>query len=301
MRRAILATFGLLTLSAQAEPLPSGANPLSLELDRLQLREREMRTQRAEFQQREALALQRVRVSGRLYLKLSRAGLLPAAGGVSALLEHWQKMRRVRQSLAHELEMQKRVQRNMERLDQRLEEVSARRRPLEAQRKQFSSAIAAVEAERDRQAAFSRAFESSPHTAVYGVVGPANPEVVRAGFQAARGRLPFPVPGRAEIRPADRDGSKGLEMLVSADSPVFSVHPGKVTFAETYGSLGLSVILDHGSGFFTISAGLAETHLRPGDVVAGGARIGNLGSQAKLYFELRSGSQAEDASEWFGI
>src|SRR5690606_29992139 len=68
-----------------------------------------------------------------------------------------------------------------------------------------------------------------------------------------------------------------------------------------YGNL---LVVDHGSGYHTLVAHLAELLPKVGDAVAVGERIGRVGDTgslkgAYLYFELRRQGEALDPSLWF--
>jgi septal ring factor EnvC (AmiA/AmiB activator) len=177
------------------------------------------------------------------------------------------------------------------------------------QREAMNRARAALAQEEERQAAFARAFETSvrpDYLAIYGAdVGPADVDS-RAGFRALRGRLPFPIAGRAEVRKVTRRGAltAGLELTAAPGAPVRSVAAGRVAFADTYADYGLSVILDHGDRYYSIYANLGAADVRAGDQVPGGARVGSVGGgtgTATLYFELRRGAETIDPGEWFGL
>ena len=129
-----------------------------------------------------------------------------------------------------------------------------------------------------------------------------------------RGRLPFPVTGRVEISEVDSPGGGGRGLLVTAtpQAMVRAIYAGRVAFADTYGDYGQSVILDHGGGYFTVSAGLASVSVRVGDDLESGAILGRCGrglpalqrsapGAASMYFELRQGAQVVSPGPWFGL
>jgi septal ring factor EnvC (AmiA/AmiB activator) len=193
-------------------------------------------------------------------------------------------------------------------LGRRLAELGARRGPLEAEMQAVSRSRAALLAEQDRELAFRRAFmasSASDHTAIYGGgVGPR--EAPSAGFAALRGRLPFPLQGRTEIRSARRRGADGpgLEMRAPRGTPVRAVYPGRVAFADEYADYGRTVIVEHGDGYYTVNANLEQLAVHTGDEVDAGTRLGTVGdtgSGALLYFEVRVGEATADPAEWFGI
>jgi septal ring factor EnvC (AmiA/AmiB activator) len=121
-----------------------------------------------------------------------------------------------------------------------------------------------------------------------------------------KGRLPFPLPGRTEIQSARRSGSDGpgLEMRAPRGTPVRAVYGARVAFADEYSAYGRTVILEHGDGYYTVSANLDEIAVRVGDDVAAGSRLGTVGdtgSGPMLYLEVRRGTETLDPAAWFGI
>ena len=82
------------------------------------------------------------------------------------------------------------------------------------------------------------------------------------------------------------------------------MYSGRVAYADVYGDYGRTVILDHGDGYFTVSANLGAISVSAGDEVATGSRLGTAGNRSKgprLYFEIRQGGQVVDPAPWFGI
>jgi septal ring factor EnvC (AmiA/AmiB activator) len=162
----------------------------------------------------------------------------------------------------------------------------------------------------DRALAFERAFQSTGsdnHTAVYGAaMGPTDAVELKSGFRGMKGRLPFPMSGRSEIRSSRRASSDGpgLEMRAPLGSPVHAVFAGRVAFADEYADYGKTVIVDHGERHYTVSANLREIVVAVGDDVSAGMRLGTVGdsgSGAGLYFEVRVGTETADPAEWFGL
>jgi murein hydrolase activator len=248
---------------------------------------------------------------GRVYVRLARAGLLPVGGGFEALVDHAVKLERLRSAIGRDEALERDLSARRVSLGRQLVDLEARRSTLETEVQAMSVAQGALLSEQDRADAFARAFSSSvgsAHTAVYGAgVGPSESAAASGGFAALRGRLPFPITGRSEIRSAQRTGSEGpgLEMFAPAGSVVRAVHAGRVAFADAYASYGKTVILDHGGGYYTVSANLGAIDVKVGDDLPFGSRIGTVGSAdtgaARLYFEIRIGTSTVPPADWFGI
>lgn len=247
---------------------------------------------------------------GRAYVQLARAGLLPVAGGFQALVEHAVKLERLRNAIGRDVKLERELNARRTALGKQLTELETLRGTMANQVQAMSAAQNALLSEQDRADAFARAFSNSvgpAHTAVYGAaVGPSDSAVTGGGFASLRGRLPFPITGRSEIRVARRAGSEGpgLEMFAPSGSVVRAVHAGRVAFADSYASYGRTVILDHGAGYYTLSANLGSIDVKVGDDLAFGARLGTVGSSdggSRLYFEIRAGTDSVAPATWFGI
>ena len=309
----------LLAVSASAVTLdaPRAAGPLAAsdvlgadlerELSSLERDEAKARHELSALARESELLKARTLARGRAYARLARAGLLPVGGGFKAFVEHAARLERLHRSLARDLAQERQVAERRAALAKQLASFSARRAPLQAQQRAVSQAETALLAARDRDQAFERAFMGGAfdeHTAVYGAP-PSTLTGGSSGFAALKGSLPFPLAGRSEIRSARRNGSgPGLTMRAPGGAAVRAVFPGRVAFADSYADYGRTVILDHGGGYYTVSANLAEIEVKVGDDVKGGARIATLSggpAGSTLYFEVRVGQETADPAEWFGI
>lgn len=249
---------------------------------------------------------------GRVYVRLARAGLLPVGGGFDALVEHAVRLERLRNAIGRDVKLERELDARRLALGKQLVDIEARRATLAGEVQAISSAQNALLSEQDRADAFSRAFAGgvgSAHTAVYGAgVGPSDSSAaaVSGGFASLKGRLPFPITGRSEIRSAQRAGSEGpgLEMFAPSGSVVRAVYAGRVAFADSYAAYGRTVILDHGGGYYTVSANLGSIDVKVGDDLPFGSRLGTVGAldgAPRLYFEIRAGTSTVVPTDWFGI
>ena len=116
-----------------------------------------------------------------------------------------------------------------------------------------------------------------------GASGPDTPLTMNPeSFRSLRGRLPFPLAGRAEIHTPFVD--QGLPDRGSrCQRP--PGHPGAcggTRASGIRGSLrllfGQLVILDHGDRYYTVMGDLAEINISVGDDVSTGAKIGVVGA-----------------------
>lgn len=294
-------SYEWLSPAASAE-LPAASGSEALVDEARQLQDRLEALQREE-RERHALMVAR----GRAYVRLARAGLLPLAGGFEALAAHASKLERLRRAISRD------VQRERQLTALRLETARAltdlqNLRP--AERNAMARARSAVAAAEDRDRAFERAFNSDwnpvPSTAVYGGVVQPGATPPAAGFAALRGRLPFPIAGRTELRKLRSPSGAGHAVVISAapGASVRAVYSGRVAFADEYPDLGRTVIIDHGAQFYTVSAHLQVISVRVGDELEAGERIGTVGGyddKPGLLFEVRAGRGTVNTPEWFGI
>ena len=250
----------------------------------------------------------RVIARGRAFYRATRAGMLPLGGGFDALVEHAMKVERMRHGVAADLEAEKQLRSRAADLARTLERVARDHVALGTQRNVLDAERVAMEDESRRQQAFDRAFEISSTGSDYVPVsgGASDDYDAPSGFAASRGRLLFPVAGRAEARAAHREGTDGpgLEIRASAGSVVRAVYAGRVAFADRYGPYGKIVIVDHGAHYYSVSGNLGSVDARVGDEVTPGQRLGTVGDDgqgAMLYFEIRHGTQTVPPGPWIGL
>lgn len=131
------------------------------------------------------------------------------------------------------------------------------------------------------------------------------------GFGARKGHLPMPAQGVVEVgfgrvvNPLFNTVTvqKGLDIRAPEGSPVSAVAPGKVVFSGWLRGYGNLLIIDHGDGYHSLVAHLAELGRQVGETVQAGDALGTVGDTgslkgAYLYFELRRRGQAVDPTPW---
>jgi septal ring factor EnvC (AmiA/AmiB activator) len=299
---------GALMLRAPA-PADGSTNELDRVLARLDAEEKALRTELDGTGPRLEILHRRMLARGRAYYRHVRAGLLPAGGGFDSLVDHAARVERTRRALERDLAEEQTLMKRSAEVGQRLERLRAERAPLDVHREVMLRDRVVLQAADERRAAFARAFESSSqppdYVAIYGAdLGPTDASA-RAGFKSLKGRLSFPVAGRAEVRRVRKSGGPALEFGAPAGATVRCVAPGRVVFADRYDDYGLTVIVDHGEQYFSVYASLGGTELSAGDVIPANGRVGTVGSEAgkppMLYFELRRSAETIDPSPWLGL
>ncbi len=244
-------------------------------------------------------------VHGRWFYKLTRAGMLPVGGGFDALVSHAMRVERARRAVAADLAHEAKLRSRGAELVANLDRVARDRAALGSQRTTMDAARLAMADEERRTQAFDRAFEASDGFVPVGSDPMADPQSA-SGFAASRGRLLFPIAGRADVQPAHREGIDGpaIEIHANLGAVVRAVYTGRVAFADRYGSYGRIVILDHGQHYYTVSGNLASIDVHVGDELSAGERIGTVGDEGQgpmLYFEVRHGADTIPPGPWLGL
>lgn len=125
---------------------------------------------------------------------------------------------------------------------------------------------------------------------------------------ASLGRLDWPVEGTLLYRfgrdPQGLIRWNGIGIGAPAGSPVRAVEAGRVRLVETIGTYGLTVVVAHGNGYYSIYSHLQGSAVRPGTDITKGQAIGVVGGEntdfgSHLHFEIRGENQiALDPLVW---
>lgn len=254
-----------------------------------------------------AEAKQRSHNRARAYYRLTRAGMLPVGAGFTSLIEHAMRVEKMRKLLSSDVEAERKLREHGGDLARSLERLARDRAALATQRSAMDSARLAMADEIRRQQAFDGAFGqssgSSEYVALYGAGGGTG---TLGGFGTSKGKLLFPVAGRAETRPAHREGTEGpgMEIRAPLGTSVRAVYAGRIAFADRYGPYGRLVIVDHGEHYYTVSGNLASIDTKVGAEVTAGERIGTVGDEgngALMYFEVRHRTETVPPGPWLGL
>jgi septal ring factor EnvC (AmiA/AmiB activator) len=97
----------------------------------------------------------------------------------------------------------------------------------------------------------------------------------------------------------------GIGIKAAVGTPVHAVASGKVLGAEPFGTYGLTVIIPHLGGDYSVYGSLSRLATSKGDVVSRGQVIGYVGSSdpelgPHLHFELRPAGRAADPLPYLG-
>ena len=306
--------FALGTLPVSAEPSrwgrPGGtAAPSPIDVDRLlaanTAEDLSLAARLSEARTQMNSTYHRIVARGRWYYRLAHAGWLPIGGGFDALVDHLVRVDRTRRALARDLAAETVLATQVQDGESRHLRLASERAALEAQRDSQRQTRAALQQDTERKAAFARAFETSARpesVTIYGTdyaVAADTP----GRFRFMKGRLPFPVAGRAEVTDVGRAGGPGLRLHVPSGSIVRSVAAGRVAFADQYDDYGLTLILDHGDHYFSLYANMGTVDVTLGESVGQAARLGSVSTtaEAHLYFELHHNATTIDPRPWLGL
>lgn len=95
----------------------------------------------------------------------------------------------------------------------------------------------------------------------------------------------------------------GNTYLTSANAQVYTPEAGKIVYAGLFRSYGRILIIDIGSGYHILLAGLHELYAKQGQNLSKGEPVGEMaiGQKAQeLYFEVRQNGKVINPSRWFG-
>jgi septal ring factor EnvC (AmiA/AmiB activator) len=125
------------------------------------------------------------------------------------------------------------------------------------------------------------------------------------------GRLDWPVEGAIVYR-FGRDTLpsggiirwNGVGIAARVGTPVKAVEGGMVRLVGQFGTYGLTIVLEHGNGYYSVYSHLESAGVKLGASVAKGREIGTVGGQNSdygphLHFEIRGENQiALDPTTW---
>src|SRR5690349_22784703 len=128
---------------------------------------------------------------------------------------------------------------------------------------------------------------------------------------ASLGKLDWPVEGTIVYR-FGRDTLpsggiirwNGVGIAAAVGTPVRVVEAGKVRLVGQFGTYGLTIVIEHGTGYYSGYSHLQSAAVKLGASVTKGAVIGSVGGEnsdygAHLHFEIRGDNQvALDPTEW---
>ena len=184
--------------------------------------------------------------------------------------------------------------RTLAQIQEQAKQAENRLRQVQRDEQRLSGVIAAFEAARRRA-------EARPNAA----------PTTRSVTTSDLGRLDWPVDGQIVYRfgrlvnPNNTSIRwNGIGIGAAEGTPVKAVAAGEVVFAEPSGTYGLTVLVQHGGGAYSLYASLASARVRRGQEIGKGEVIGTVGQAdpdlpPRLHFEMRPrDGVAVDPLEW---
>jgi septal ring factor EnvC (AmiA/AmiB activator) len=196
---------------------------------------------------------------------------------------------------------------SVSRIQSERQEYEAAAADLEKTARRIQTLLADLERRRREEEERRRAQAQSPGAE------PAAPLTPYEGeFEKGLGQLDWPlrgeIVGRFGNEKHPRFGTttfnNGIDIRATQGAPVRAVARGRVDFTSAdYGSYGQMIILNHGSGFYSLYAHLASAAVGRGQEIAAGQVIGSAGDTGSLkgtvlHFEIRKGRQSVDPLTW---
>ena len=226
------------------------------------------------------------------------------------------------ETLFNEIERQRsllvRLQGEIERNKMEKAEEVARLRGLEGQRtrslvrvqqseRQIRDRLSRIQRDEQRLAQLLASMEAARRRAE----ARPNAEAAASSLRTADlGRLDWPVEGAIlysfgrAVNPNNTTIRwNGIGIGAPAGTPVRSVAAGEVTFVSQIGTYGLTVILQHGDGDYSVYGSLSRADVRVGQDLTKGQVIGAVGRadpelEPHLHFEIRPKGRATDPLTW---
>lgn len=132
-----------------------------------------------------------------------------------------------------------------------------------------------------------------------------------SAFRLFKGNLCLPVPGVIEESFGEKENPqfhtvtfhKGIDIRAAKGTPIKVIYGGVVVFADWFRGYGNLMIVDHGSGYYSLYAHADRFTKKTGDEVRRSEVIGTVGETGSikgpyLYFELRYHGDPLDPEEW---
>lgn len=136
-------------------------------------------------------------------------------------------------------------------------------------------------------------------------------QVADIPFAEQKGRLPWPLNGEVvsffghEVKGEDgrSELSNGIRVEIGKGGKVRSIYGGEVLFADWFQGYGLLIIVDHGSGYYSLYGHASGLHANVGERVEQGEVIAEIvpttpGEELALYFEIRKDGNPVDPLHW---
>jgi murein hydrolase activator len=180
-------------------------------------------------------------------------------------------------------------------------------REVQETQQQIQERLARIQRDEQRLAQLLASMEEARRRSAERPDAPVAPSTLKA---SEMGRLDWPVPGEIlysygrVINPNNTSVRwNGIGIGAPAGTPVKAIAAGTVTYVQPIGTYGLTVILQHGGGDYSVYGSLSRAEVRVDQQVAKGQVIGAVGSAdpampPHLHLEIRPAGRAADPLGW---
>ncbi len=116
------------------------------------------------------------------------------------------------------------------------------------------------------------------------------------GYPISETRISAAFGSRKDPFTGKRARHEGIDIAASLKTPIYATAPGIVKRAFTNGAYGKFIEIEHDAGFMTRYAHLSEIHVKKGDAIQAGDKIGLTGNTGRstgphLHYEILIGKK----------
>ncbi len=106
----------------------------------------------------------------------------------------------------------------------------------------------------------------------------------------------FLWPAKGEVIRKFSKANQGINILLSPGTKIIASKKGKITYCRATKNYGITIIIDHQDGYYTVYAHNLKALVKEGDKVVQGMSIAEMKGKEKsfLHFEIRKGTEAVD-------
>jgi murein hydrolase activator len=191
------------------------------------------------------------------------------------------------------------------------EERARRLQELQRNARRTERKLTALEQDEQRMQTILASLERARREEARARPGAAAARVPGSISTADLGKLDWPVEGKIVYR-FGRDTLpsggvirwNGIGISAPAGTPVKAVEAGKVRLVGQFGTYGLTILLEHGNGYYSVYSHLQTANVKLNETVTKGQAIATVGGLSSdygphLHFEIRGENQiALDPTDW---
>ena len=106
----------------------------------------------------------------------------------------------------------------------------------------------------------------------------------------------FLWPARGEVIRKFGKGNSGINILLPPETKIIASKKGKINYCRATEDYGITIIIDHQDGYYTVYAHNLKALVKEGENVVKGSSIAEMKGKEEsfLHFEIRKGTEAVD-------